>query len=550
MSEILFLKAHNKGYTKKSGKYVAPFDDKRPNAKPEAKPAPTAKKPSAAPKSKFKQLMDDLMAPWYGGVVMPQYGGPKFLHEDEDEFGFGFGGFSPKKPVYANAVQHPKRDEHGKPFQINEPSTATDWETWEDPAAVATFLPGGTAPDELNGIALAPWTGHPKSDEAWDYVDGQKEDLEEPAIQVPKGKHFGSGVIIEEADGRVWVVHPSNQFAGYRATFPKGHGEAGLSLQANAIKEAFEESGLQVEITGLLGDFERTTTVARYYTARRVGGTPVDCGWETQAVSLVPRDQLEAVLNRGNDRAIAAALTGNPHPEIYPSVDDWTQISHQMGSNPGGVFEDPEGVAWYVKAPKSEAIARNEVLAAALYRAVGVRVPDVKMVDMNGKPSVASRMIEGLQKAPDAIRDGQAPGAWDGFAADAWLANWDSVGLGYDNLLVDPAGNAVRIDTGGALLYRAQGEPKGAAFGDQVGEVNTLRNGTNPQAAAVFAKITRAVATKGVARIAALPDTTIRDMVLAMGPGKTPDREALADRLIARKHDLMAKFKVPAPPAA
>src|SRR3546814_3051951 len=92
-----------------------------------------------------------------------------------------------------------------------------------------------------------------------------------PPFHVSPGKVASSGVIVEEPDGRVWLVGPTNGFGGYRSTFPKGNAEPELSLQANAIKEAFEETGLRVKITGFVGDFTRTTSVARLYRAVRVG---------------------------------------------------------------------------------------------------------------------------------------------------------------------------------------------------------------------------------------------------------------------------------------
>ncbi|MGL4460243.1 MAG: NUDIX hydrolase, partial [Plesiomonas shigelloides] len=95
----------------------------------------------------------------------------------------------------------------------------------------------------------------------------------------------------------------------------KGTAEPDLSLQANAIKEAFEESGLQVEITGFIGDFERTTSVARMYKARRVGGDPTDAGWETQAVSLVPKEHLYRLLNMWPDHPIAESIGAGEAPK-------------------------------------------------------------------------------------------------------------------------------------------------------------------------------------------------------------------------------------------
>ena len=114
--------------------------------------------------------------------------------------------------------------------------------------------------------------------------------------------------MVIEPDGRFWMVGQTNAFGGYKATFPKGRLEPGMTPQATAIKEAFEESGLRVEITGLIGDFERSQTITRYYAARRLGGLPTQMSWESQAVMLVPKSQLFKVLNHANDHAVIQAL--------------------------------------------------------------------------------------------------------------------------------------------------------------------------------------------------------------------------------------------------
>ena len=113
-----------------------------------------------------------------------------------------------------------------------------------------------------------------------------------------------------EADGRVWVVSPSNKFGGYTNTFPKGKldPQEEISLRANALKEVFEEAGLHVALTGFLCDSVRSTSVTRYYLARRVGGNPADMGWESQAVHLVPVSQLAAFVSHPNDQSILSAL--------------------------------------------------------------------------------------------------------------------------------------------------------------------------------------------------------------------------------------------------
>jgi ADP-ribose pyrophosphatase YjhB (NUDIX family) len=75
-----------------------------------------------------------------------------------------------------------------------------------------------------------------------------------------------------------------------------------------AIKETFEESGLKIQITEWIGDFERTTSVTRYYFARRIGGNPAQIDWESQAVKLVPKKKLFTVLNHAKDHELLTAM--------------------------------------------------------------------------------------------------------------------------------------------------------------------------------------------------------------------------------------------------
>jgi ADP-ribose pyrophosphatase YjhB (NUDIX family) len=133
-------------------------------------------------------------------------------------------------------------------------------------------------------------------------------DMAEKTLGPMPGKKPAAGVAIVEPDGRVWIVDPAGGFGGYRHTFPKGKQEQGLSLQETAIKESFEESGLKVTITGLLGDFERDTSITRYYLARRTGGSPNEFHGETEAVRLVPVAELDDWLTNKNDRPVVEAL--------------------------------------------------------------------------------------------------------------------------------------------------------------------------------------------------------------------------------------------------
>lgn len=218
----------------------------------------------------------------------------------------------PEAPVH----HHPKLDDKGLPVVIKKPTHASSPSTWHNPDAVATFVPGGDVPLAINGVPIRKWKDHPRMVEGWDYLsDCINDDLEEPPFHLPPGKKAAAGVVIEEPDGRVWLIHATNQFGGYNASYPKGTAEPELSLQGNALKEAYEESGLKVKITGFLGDFERTTSKARLYRAKRVGGDPTDAGWESQAVSLVPKGMLYEHLNMWPDHAPAEAIGAGPAPK-------------------------------------------------------------------------------------------------------------------------------------------------------------------------------------------------------------------------------------------
>ena len=206
-----------------------------------------------------------------------------------------------------DTVYHPQPNERGEPVPISAPSLPTALDTWLDPARLATVIPLGALPQALNGVPFAPWLDVPATHAEWAGVAGRA-DIVEPAFVPPPAKAPAAGVVIVEDDGRVWAVAPSNRFGGYDATFPKGRVDPGVNLQATAIREAFEESGLRVQILAHLVDSARTLTHTRYYLARRIGGNPALMGWESQAVHLAPQDRLPALLCNPNDRIIIEAL--------------------------------------------------------------------------------------------------------------------------------------------------------------------------------------------------------------------------------------------------
>lgn len=213
------------------------------------------------------------------------------------------------------------------------------------------------------------------------------------------------------------------------------------------------------------------------------------------------------------------------------------QVGGQSGSNPGGLYEDENGNRWYVKVQRSEQHAANEIAAARLYSEAGIRAPEIHRGNgapgLPDGPQTASRIEDGRQASPEELR---GP-AREGFAVDAWLANWDTAGLTFDNMLLNRRGEVVRIDPGGALLFRAQGEPKGSNFGNTVPEWTTLRDpSTAPEASQLFSGMTRDEELAALRRVEQVTPAAIRRIVAEAG---LPD--SVANTLIARRDDLLKR---------
>lgn len=239
-----------------------------------------------------------------------------------------------------------------------------------------------------------------------------------------------------------------------------------------------------------------------------------------------------------------AAIAGTPDKPM--PMTGWKQIGEQAGSNPGGKFKDDKGGEWYVKFPADADIAKNEFLADKLYELLGVAGPKSFIVSRGGKIGVAHKWVN-LKKS-NASGLSKLDGSKAALPIDAWLANWDVVGAAHDNLQVGPDGKAFRVDAGGSLLYRAQGGPKGAAFGNDVTELESMQDAkTNPQAASVFAGTTKADMAWGLGQLAKLKPSQIESLVGDIGPGSAVQKKRLAATLIARRDFILKKFGITDP---
>lgn len=223
-----------------------------------------------------------------------------------------------------------------------------------------------------------------------------------------------------------------------------------------------------------------------------------------------------------------------------PNVKDWTLVGGKKGSNPGGVYEDSEGKKWFVKLTPTDDHARNEVLATELYKAAGQKTTDLQLVKNGDKLAVAAP-FENLKNDLLAKIDsdpGYEKKVQDGFAVDAWLANWDTVGHNFDNISTNDSGEPVRVDSGGALLYRAQGEEKGDKFGKYATEWDSLRSSNNPKSQKVFGNMTAKQLADSAINVYDVAPETIDNLVDKMGFDQKKS-DFLKETLKARRKDIM-----------
>ncbi|MBF0350897.1 MAG: NUDIX domain-containing protein [SAR324 cluster bacterium] len=395
----------------------------------------------------------------------------------------------------------------------------------------------------LNGIPF----GHEEPQDFRNILDK----IDEPKFVPHPEKKTSTGVIIEEPDGRIWIFEPKDHYGGIEHTFPKGQLEPNLTMQQNAMKEAYEESGLNVKITGFVGDYERGTTKTRYYKAVRTGGDPADAHWEAARVKLVPKERLKDFLNMEIDHKLL-----NDYIERYHLADSLEFVpGSQGGSNPGGKFINKyTGKVYYGKFYANTMQAKSEILAQNIASAFGLEAPKSRIISVMPPPGLihnagtGRRMLlltdyeEGLTSI-----DLRGKKTWNQnnelakhHIVAGLVENWDVVGLSMDNLLQNKDGKFIVIDSGGSFRFRAQGGPK--AYGPDPSAFDTLLNlSMNHQSASVFGPVfnefTKKNAKQYVNQLTKLTDTKLKALCKEAGFGTDTE---LINNLIARKHKLIA----------
>lgn len=220
-------------------------------------------------------------------------------------------------------------------------------------------------------------------------------------------------------------------------------------------------------------------------------------------------------------------------------------VNSQQGSNHGYWIQDlSTNELSYVKfppkgktfAPEIEnqlygpaAQAKSEVLANDLYRAAGIKSPEVELItDSYGNIGTKSKFLDNLetpsQKDIAAIREG--------FAADCWLANWDALKDG--NVMIQN-NQVVRADNGGSLCYRARGARKGTAFNENVNELTSFF-GDNSWSKKYLTGMSRDELVNSLKHVTTIDDKTIASIVKKAEANGISNPEFLKEMLIERRN--------------
>lgn len=268
----------------------------------------------------------------------------------------------------------------------------------------------------------------------------------------------------ESATGNRGTFDPKSAHIGEatgtarRTMLPGGGAEPGERLQAAAVREAWEETGLAVRLTAYLADFVDQHAHRRYYVAERISGTPTDTdvdGGTPVKVRAVSVDEATRLCGSPFDRA-ALAMVG---PQALSEADDncgtgagGFQPGNSCAKGAGGTADSAttqsaagtphvsrERMARLETEVRAEFDAAPNKLAYRQQAKVAVAQKLGEVVGSKGFPRAAieqavDRLKVGHQRIAEGLSDEQLAGVVAGQIVNSWAAtsgdsNRISVGL-------------------------------------------------------------------------------------------------------------------------
>ena len=318
-----------------------------------------------------------------------------------------------------------------------------------------------------------------------------------PQLMNEKDSYFKKGGKVPfNPDGSIKdkIVHASGEAGGMLVG--KRHSKGGIKAINKSTGQPLEMEGGEVVITrNAVSDPQKRMFNGKYMTNRQIlsainesgGGVSFADGGEVPDEINVPDTEFsfggqnmkaqnitQRLMKTGG---VTCSTTYENGGEItmddFPSDIYDARFERVLGGSTGAELYKYKGKFFVFKKGNSPQHFKEEYYANQIYQFLKIPVPKTKLFE-NG---LLKEYIDDVRPV-DWNNEDDARQILNGYVADAFLANWDI--YKNDNILVsNKTGIPYRIDNGGALRYRAQGQPKDN-FDATVNELVTLKE-QNPQ---------------------------------------------------------------------
>ncbi|GAB7040209.1 MULTISPECIES: NUDIX domain-containing protein [Catenuloplanes] len=135
-----------------------------------------------------------------------------------------------------------------------------------------------------------------------------------------------ANVVVTDDQGRILLIHRTDND---NWAVPGGAMDLGESLPDTAVRETFEETGIHVEVTGLVGIYTDPRHVILYtsngearqefsvvFTARPIGGEPKTSDESREVRWMAPADIPDLTMDRSMRTRIMHYLSGDGVPHL------------------------------------------------------------------------------------------------------------------------------------------------------------------------------------------------------------------------------------------